>query len=126
FVRILALAGFVASPFATAADVSAIKPLSEAAKIMDNCAAIAKKIAAIPLPKGHNVAMAAEHYNQVMQEATKSASKDGKDAKSDAAKAARAKAREAYMKSIPPEHQAFMTSVRAGRDELRKCGEQYE
>jgi len=119
---VLPLAALCASPVAMAADTSAIKPLSEATRIMDNCAVIAKRISSLPVPKDHDAARAAEHYNEVMKEASKAA---GGDPKSAQAKAGREKARDQYMKSIPPEAQAFMTKIRAERDELRKCGEQY-
>lgn len=119
---VLTLAALCAAPAAIAQDA---KTLGDATKVMTNCAAIAKKIAGIPAPSGQNAAAAAaaEQYYEMLKSATQNA---GGSANSEQGKAARAKAREEYEKGLKPEQRAFLTQVQAGRDELRKCGQEYQ
>ena len=117
---VLTLAALCAAPAAIAQDA---KSLDNATKIINQCAAIAKQIADIPAPPGQNAAAAAEQYQDMLKAA---GDKAGGAANSEAAKAARKKARDDFDKALTPQQRAFMTQVRAGRDELRKCGQEYE
>lgn len=98
---------------AWAADVSqTVNQLGEATKVMDRCTGIAKRISAMPVPPGHEQARAAEHFNASIAKAP--------------AAAAGAPAAPAPVKmAIAPEQQAFMNNIRAARNDLQKCGEDY-
>jgi hypothetical protein len=85
-----------------------------ATKIMERCTAIAKKISSIPVPAGHAEARAAEHFNQTVAKAAAAPAAAGK-----------APAAAPEQMKIAPEQQAFMNNIRAGRDELEKCGMEY-
>lgn len=109
---LLAVAAMCASSASLAADVSqTINPLAEATKIMDRCAAIAARISSMPVPPGHEEARAAEHFNETVAKAQPTA--------------VAAKAPAPEMKKVPPEHQNFMVKIRAEREQLEKCGQEY-
>jgi hypothetical protein len=102
-----------ASSGALAADVSStINPLAEATKVMDRCAAIAHKISSTPVPAGHGEAVAAAFHNQEVAKAH-AAANPGKQPAPE------------HLKPIPPDQQAFFTMIRAERDALQKCGEDF-
>ena len=110
---LLIVTAICASSGALAADVSqTVNPLVEATKIMDRCAAIAHKISATPVPAGHAEAIAAAFHNQ---EVTKVhlAANPGKQPPPE------------MLKAVPPDQQAFFTMMRAERDALQKCGEDF-
>ncbi len=103
-----------ASSASFAADISkTVNPMTEATKIMERCTAIAKRISAMPVPAGHSEARAAEHYNQSIAKAAPAA-------------AGQPAAAAAEPMKIGPEHQAFMNNIRAARDELEKCGMEFQ
>lgn len=112
---VLIVAAMCASSGALAADMSqTINPLNEATKIMDRCAAIAARISSTPVPQGHGEARAAELFNQSVAKAQPVAA------------AAPGKAPPPpEMKKIAPEQTAFMTKIRAERDQLEACGKEY-
>lgn len=117
----LTLAALCAAPVTFAQD-SSLQALDDAAKIMNNCAAIAKQIAAIPAPPGQDMVATARSYHE-LHSAT--AEKAGGAENSEAAKAARKKWREDFEKSLTPEQLAFRKDVSAGREALRDCGREY-
>ena len=113
--ELLVVVAMCASSSAWAADVSqTVNQLGEATKVMDRCTGIAKRISAMPVPPGHEQARAAEHYNDTIAKAPAPSPAAGSPPAPVAAKMA-----------IPPEHQAFMNSIRAARSELQKCGEDF-
>jgi hypothetical protein len=113
--KLLVAVAVCASSGAWAADVSqTVNQLGEATKVIDRCTGIAKRISAMPVPPGHEQARAAEHFNESI---TKAPAPTG---------AAGAPPAPAPVKmAIAPEHQAFMNNIRAARNELQKCGEDF-
>jgi len=112
---LLTVAAMCASSASLAADVSpTINPLAEATKIMDRCAGIANRISSMKVPPGAAEARLAELHNEGV-------------AKMQATAAPGVKSKEAApeVKRIAPEHQAFMSGIRAERGQLEKCGQEY-
>lgn len=117
---LLSLALVCASNIALAVDVApTINPLSEATRVMDLCATVAKNISSIKPPAGHAEARAAEQFNQTLIK---------EHEKAQLAKPAGSPAvpvDASQFKQITPEQQAFLTNIRAQRRQLQQCGEVY-
>jgi hypothetical protein len=112
--NLLIATAMCASSGAWAADVSqTINPLVEATKVMDRCAAIATKISSTPVPAGHGEAVAAAFHNETM-------------AKENAKAAPGKAAAPGQMKVVAPDQQAFFAMIQVERDNLQKCGEDYQ
>lgn len=95
--------------------------LAAAAGIMDNCALIAKKIAAITVPPGHDATVRSQHHNEGVgkahdQHREKSAGRNVENKAIDSK----------HLKDVDPVNAEFQNIMRDGRRELRACGERYQ